>query len=62
MSWKVMANVPDQDHVRSWIQIGKCDTLEEFEKIKEEYIKGWEPTSNTIRLRQPGSFELVKEA
>ena len=60
-SWKVMANIPDQDHIRSWHQIGTCQTLEEFEEIKEKEINFWQGTSNVLRLRQPGSFELIKE-
>lgn len=59
--WKIMANVPDQDHIRDWVQIGECETLEEYELKKEAYIEGWKPTSNFLRLRELGSFELVKE-
>ena len=55
-----MANVPDQDHNRSWREIGVCETLEEYEQIKEDYIKGWEGTSNVIRLRELGSFDLIR--
>ena len=40
MKFNVFANVPDQDHIRSWVKLGSCETLEEFQKIKEEYIKG----------------------
>ena len=61
MTWKIMANVPDQDHTRTWVQIGTCTTLEEFDKIKEEYIESWRGTSNITRLRILGSWELVKE-
>ena len=60
MSWEVWADVPDQDHSRSWVKIGECNTLEEYEFIKERYIAGWEPTSNVLRLRDHGSFELRK--
>lgn len=61
MSWEIWADVPDQDHVRSWFKIGECKTLEEYEDVKERYILGWEPTSNVLRLREPGSFELRKK-
>lgn len=57
--WKIMANVPDQDHIRSWTCIGECETLEEYEAKKEAYIRGWEGTSNVLRLRKLGSFELI---
>lgn len=60
MLFDIMANVPDQDHVRSWVKIGQCSTLEEYDQKKEEYIQRWEGTSNVLRLRQLGSFELVK--
>jgi hypothetical protein len=61
MEWEIWANVPDQDHRRSWIKIGECTTLEQFDDVKEKYIVSWKPTSNTIRLRQPGSFEIRKK-
>ena len=60
MKFRILANVPNQDHVRTWIEIGTCETLEEFNAIKENYIQSWEPTSNVLRLRELGSFELVK--
>ena len=60
MKFRILANVPDQDHIRTWTEIGVCDSLEQFHEIKEHYIKSWEPTSNTLRLRQLGSFELIQ--
>jgi hypothetical protein len=61
MIWKVMANVPDQDHTRTWVEIGKVESLEEFEMVKEKYIDRWAGTSNVLRLRELGSFDLVLE-
>ena len=58
--WEIWANVPDMDHNREWVKIGECETLEEYELKKEKYMKHWEGTSNTLRMRELGSFELKR--
>jgi hypothetical protein len=56
--WEIWANVPDQDHIRDWVKIGECSNLYQYEKIRGEYIQRWEGTSNVMRLKEPGSFEV----
>ncbi len=56
--YRIMANVPDQDHIRTWAEIGTCNNITEFDKQVKEYIEHWKDTSNFIRLQQPGSFKM----
>ena len=55
-----MGNFPDQDHIRSWSQIGECNTEEEFNDIVNTYMNKLKtrPGSTYLRMKQPGSFKM----
>ena len=60
MKYKVMGNFPDQDHIRSWLQIGECNTKEEFSNIVRSCMNKLkdQPGSTYLRMQQPGCFKI----
>ena len=59
MKYEIMANVPDQDHVRTWCKIGECDSHPEFNEVREKFIR-----SNPhigLRMKAPKCFKLVEK-